>query len=272
MHPPLPKSHKGRYPFRIGTTSFIHPDHIVPNVEALAPFLDEIEITLFESKPDSMPPPADIAALKDLARRYGVRYNIHLPLDISITSSDDAEGEAAVAALRGVIDLTRSLSPTTWTLHLPYAETDRTSEAVREWQNRTRDRLGKLLAGDPVPPERVSLENLDYPPEWLDPFLQTFGCAVCLDIGHLITNGYDWSAAFEAYLPITTVIHLSGMEGGKDHKSLHLLPEADARRLVSLLRNYTGSVILEIFSYADLLSSLEYFERIWQESGEEATP
>jgi hypothetical protein len=31
------------YPFRLGTASFIHPDHIVPNVEALAPFLDERE-------------------------------------------------------------------------------------------------------------------------------------------------------------------------------------------------------------------------------------
>ena len=201
-----------------------------------------------------------------------MRYNIHLPLDIAVTATDEAEGEAAVAILRGVIDLTRSLAPTTWTLHLPYTEPDRRVQTVNAWQDRTHGRLRKLLAGDHAPPERISLENLDYPPEWLDPFIRSFGCAVCLDIGHLITNGYDWPAAFEAYLPITSVIHLSGMEGGKDHKSLHLLPEADGRRLVSLLRNYTGSVMLEIFSHADLLSSLEHFERLWTEADGEAAP
>lgn len=272
MHPLLPQSYKNRYPFKLGTTSFIHPDHIVPNVEALAPFLDEIEITLFESRPCSLPPPSEIAALKDLARRCGVRYNIHLPLDIAITAADGAEGEAAVETLRGVIDLTRPLSPTTWTLHLPYIESDRRPLTRNAWRDRTLGRLQKLLAGGHVPPERISLENLDYPPEWLNPFIQAFGCAVCLDIGHLITNGYDWAAAFDQYLPNASVIHLSGMEGGKDHKSLHLLPEADGRRLVSLLRNYRGSVMLEIFSHADLLSSLDHFERLWREAPEETAP
>jgi sugar phosphate isomerase/epimerase len=270
MYPSLPRPYKGQFPFRLGTTSFIHPDHIVPNVEALGPYLDEIEITIFESDPASLPPPSDIAALSERSRRDGLRYNIHLPLDIAITAADEAEGIAAVSALRGVIDLTRSLDPTTWTLHLPYPEPDRSANSRKIWQERTLRRLDDFFSGNPAPPESLSLENLDYPPEWLDPFIDRFGCAVCLDIGHLITNGYDWERAFTDYLPLTSVVHLSGMEGGKDHKSLHLLPQADGRRLASLLRNYTGSVMLEIFSHSDLLSSLDYFERIWRENQEEA--
>lgn len=272
MHPPLPRSHKGRYPFRLGATSFIYPDHIVPNVEALAPFLDEIELTLFEAAPASLPPPSDIAALIALASRFGVKYNVHLPLDIAITDPDPAEGDAAVQTLRNVIDLARPLAPTTWTLHLPYLEPDRTPESLNAWQVRTLERLGSLLSGDAVPPETISLENLDYPPDWLDPFIDAFGCAVCLDIGHLITNGYDWRAAFAAYLPLASIIHLSGMEGGKDHKSLHLLPEADAVSLISLIQGFKGSVMLEIFSHPDLVSSLDFFDRMWRETRGRTAP
>jgi hypothetical protein len=37
--------------FRLGTTSFIVPDHIIPNVMKLGYFFDEIELLVFESDP-----------------------------------------------------------------------------------------------------------------------------------------------------------------------------------------------------------------------------
>ncbi len=46
---PVPKSYKGSYQFRLGTTSFIYPDHYLPNVKMLGPYLNEIELLLFES-------------------------------------------------------------------------------------------------------------------------------------------------------------------------------------------------------------------------------
>ena len=55
MYPPLPKSYKGMFPFKIGTTSFIYPDNYVQNVNMLAPYLDEIELIFFESIPNSLP-------------------------------------------------------------------------------------------------------------------------------------------------------------------------------------------------------------------------
>ena len=55
MYPALPKSYKGIFPFKIGTTSFIYPDGYVQNVKMLAPYLDEIELILFESAPGSLP-------------------------------------------------------------------------------------------------------------------------------------------------------------------------------------------------------------------------
>lgn len=42
----LPDSLKGIFPFRLGTTSFIIPDDILPNVEFLSDKVDDIEIQI----------------------------------------------------------------------------------------------------------------------------------------------------------------------------------------------------------------------------------
>jgi len=39
----------GRTPFRVGATSYVLPDHILPNVEYLAPMVDDVELVLFET-------------------------------------------------------------------------------------------------------------------------------------------------------------------------------------------------------------------------------
>ena len=46
----LPKSYKKMFPFKLATTSYIYPDHIIPNVTTFAPFLDEMELVLFERR------------------------------------------------------------------------------------------------------------------------------------------------------------------------------------------------------------------------------
>ena len=63
MHPALPKSYKSMFPFKIGTTSFIYPDNYVRNVNMLAPYLDEIELILFENTPSSLPSKHEIKEL-----------------------------------------------------------------------------------------------------------------------------------------------------------------------------------------------------------------
>jgi len=60
MYPSLPKSYKGLYPFKIGTTSFIYPAGYAQNVKMLGPYVDEIELLLFEGAPDSLPSTQEI--------------------------------------------------------------------------------------------------------------------------------------------------------------------------------------------------------------------
>ena len=84
MYPALPKSYKGLYQFRLGTTSFIYPDHYLPNVKMLGPYLNEIELLLFESAYDSLPSKHEIKELSILAEEFDITYDIHLPIDISL--------------------------------------------------------------------------------------------------------------------------------------------------------------------------------------------
>ncbi|MCK5203629.1 MAG: hypothetical protein KAR15_07150, partial [Desulfobacterales bacterium] len=101
----MARSYKGIFPFKLGTTSFIYPDHYIPNVKMLGPYLDEIELLLFESLPgDALPSKAIIAELSHLAREYGLTYNIHLPTDVSISDEKPEKQQHAVNTVLSVID------------------------------------------------------------------------------------------------------------------------------------------------------------------------
>jgi len=59
--------------FRLGTTSFIYPDHILPNVRKTGALFEEIEILVFESIPETvLPQKTEIAELAALSRDLDV--------------------------------------------------------------------------------------------------------------------------------------------------------------------------------------------------------
>jgi hypothetical protein len=73
---------KNRFPFRLGTTSYIIPEEILPNVLFLADKVDDIELVLFESDEFSnLPDETTVKRLKEIADRSDLTYTIHLPLD-----------------------------------------------------------------------------------------------------------------------------------------------------------------------------------------------
>jgi sugar phosphate isomerase/epimerase len=78
------------FPFRIGTTSYIIPDEIIPNVRYLAGLVDDIELVLFEvdEGPNNLPDAAAIKELQSLAARHQLTYTVHLPLDLQLAGAD----------------------------------------------------------------------------------------------------------------------------------------------------------------------------------------
>jgi sugar phosphate isomerase/epimerase len=263
MHPALPKSYKSMFPFKIGTTSFIYPDNYVRNVNMLAPYLDEIELIFFESTPNSLPTNHEIKELFSLANEYDLSYNIHLPLDISLGAPDVSIRHFAIETIKQVMDLTASLSATTYTLHLPYDEIDFENERIKRWKERTYHSMDTLCTFG-FNNRIISIETLNYPLEWVEDILIDFNLSVCMDLGHLILYGLDMKDVFDTYKNRTSIIHLHGANERQDHQPLDLLSKSNLKTILEMLKQFEGIVSIEVFSYEHLKASLKYLESVWK--------
>ncbi|MEJ2730898.1 MAG: cobamide remodeling phosphodiesterase CbiR [Deltaproteobacteria bacterium] len=269
MYPFLSKSYRGVFPFNIGTTSFIYPDDYVPNVKMLGPYLENIELLLFESQhTDALPSRQVINELTALAKHFNLTYNVHLPTDISISSRDPQQQRLAVETIIRVADRVQPLNPTTLTLHVPYNETSSDESGLKSWQERVINNLKQILAGG-TPGQLISIENLDYPFEILDPIICDLDLTICLDYGHLILQGDDIDTFFKTYAAKTAIIHLYGVAVNHFHFALDRLPEKFLPPIMGLLANFKGTVSMEVFSYADLDASLKFMEKCWDHQQKE---
>jgi len=259
----LPKPYKGIYPFKIGTTSFIYQDGYVPNVKMLGPYMDEIELLLFESKPGSLPKKNEINELSLLSKEFDITYNIHLPTDIFVGDKDPSVRQFAVETILHVLDLTSPLNPLNCTLHLSYDELSLKKENILKWQELTYQTI-KQLINYGVKAEDISIENLNYPFEWIEDIVRAFNFNICMDIGHLIVCDRDINAFFNSYSDNISIIHLHGVENGHDHISLERLSGVRVGQIMEILKKFKKVVSIEVFSYDDLFTSLEFLEKCWK--------
>jgi sugar phosphate isomerase/epimerase len=263
MYPLLSKSYKGAFPFSLGTTSFIYPDDYAPNVKMLGPYLENIELLLFESNyTGALPSKNAIRELAGLAKDFNLTYNVHLPTDISISSRDPQQQRIAVETISRVAERVAPLNPTTLTLHVPYDEASLDKNDVKSWQERAIKNLAKILANG-IPGRLISVENLDYPFEFLVPLISELDLTICFDCGHLILHGDDIEEFFNTYSAKTAIIHLYGVAQNHFHGALDQLPEEFIIPTTRVLKKFNGIVSLEVFSYAHLDASLKFMEKCW---------
>ena len=263
--PNLPRSWKQRYPFRLGTTSFIYPAGYRENVTRLGPHLDEIELLMFESRPSSRPDEALVHDLRQLGQSHGVTYNIHLPNDLDLTHTDGRLRRQACQTLKAFVAALAPLNPTVYVLHLPPPNKMSRGDDLLVWQHTAAKTLEDILESG-LAPRRLALENLFFPFEWLTPLVERFDLGVCLDIGHLALQEADLEAFLTQHGRRIMITHLHGLCHGKDHSSLGGLPPDYRPLLTQWLRSFKGSVSLEVFGFDPLLTSLNCLDN-WMSSG-----
>jgi len=257
------KSYKGLYPFRLATTSFIYPAGYADNVEAIGPFVDEIELLFFETLTgDRSALHAEVQRLLGLSERLTLSFNVHLPTDVCPSHASKIKRQAAVDALKQVTELTSPLSPSTWTLHLPFEGSFLNMEHVKRWQDRSLQGVTAFLDSGIVP-QSISVETLDYPFELAEPIISELGLSVCMDVGHHIVHGFDYQALFKRLAERITILHLHGVEGHNDHLSLDRLTPQHTAAILEVLKQFKGVASIEVFSYSQLKSSLEFLEKNW---------
>ncbi len=256
---------KNLFDFKLSTTSFIYPDNIIPNVKKLGSVFDEIELLIFESMPlKVLPSVQEIQELKYLADEFGLTYNVHLPVDISLTAVSKSQRDQAVEIILNVLDLVSPLDVTTHTLHLEYQGINIGID--KDWYKRGFDAMGKLVQSMEKP-DIISLETLDYPFELVEPIIDKYDLSVCVDAGHLIKYGYSIKSIFEKYHDKIPLIHLHGVDFSKtpprDHVSLDKTPGDKLVDTFEVLKKFHGVVSLEVFNKKDLVSSLAWLDTLF---------
>jgi len=255
---------KRRFPFRLGTTSYIVPAEILPNVRMLADRLDDVEIVLFESDEISNLPSAEaVSELARIAREKDLSYTIHLPIDIRLGAADEAVRRASVEKCLRVMRLTRPLAPFAYVAHF-HAEEGRSREKlpaadIDRWRGAL-DRSVKDLLSTEVEPAELCVETLAYPFELVEEIVARNRLSICLDLGHLLLYGYDVSDNMERYMGQTRVVHLHGLAEGKDHRDISKIEPVLLGSLIERLCVEDGVqrvVTIEVFGKADFERSME---------------
>jgi sugar phosphate isomerase/epimerase len=253
----MPTSLKQRYPFRLATTSFIHPAEYSVNVRRLAPLVDEIELLFLER--DHLPLESEIGELKELAGALDITYNIHLPMDISLADPSPSIRSRSRDAILKALELVATLEASTHTLHVTFQERDNHPDTVKAWQERAVKSLAQLLDKTPLKARCLSVETLDFPPMWLAPIVMQLNLPVCVDAGHVIRFGFDLQETLDVFAQRIDIFHLHGVTGTQDHRALnHMAPEF-RQILAPALKDFRGSACLEVFSFQDLMDSLDSF-------------
>jgi sugar phosphate isomerase/epimerase len=265
----------GAYPFRLGTSSYIIPDEILPNVRYLADQVDDVELVLFEvdDGPNNLPGPQAIRELAELARDHNLTYTVHLPLDLRLGAAGEVQ-HVSLQKARRVIECTRELSPWAFVLHLE-GRAERLSKdpkTLANWQEQAVRAL-ELVAGWAGSPQLLAVENLEgYPPDFNFPVLERIQAGICLDIGHLWLDGHAPLEWMHTVQPRLRVIHMHGI-GERDHQSLGLMQPAQIDAVLGYLvdQTYQGVLTLELFSEPDFKDSLktirESISRIRRQTG-----
>jgi sugar phosphate isomerase/epimerase len=239
--------------YRLGSTSYVWPADILPNVRRLGPLVDDVELVLFEVDDYSnLPGAATVSELGDLSQGHDLTYTVHLPLDLTLAHPPSLEKAGRVIAC------TRDLAPWAFVLHLDgkRVESNPEPEVLALWQQEAYRVLDSLteMVGDAA---LLCVENLEnYAPECFVPLLEQIPVGLCVDVGHLWLTGRDPLPFLDEHLDRTRVIHLHGI-GERAHQSLAHQGTERVAPVLELLRkrSYQGVVTLEVFGRTDFFSS-----------------
>ena len=246
-----------KIPFRIGTSSYIYPDNIIPNVRKLKKRVDDIELVLFEMPDESnIPSREELKELMRIAKESDLSYTVHMPLDINLGSITENKRMHSAIKVTELIDYLSILKPHAYIVHFNLRKL--AEKNINLWQGRINDSLSHILKKTRIDSSKIAVENLDYPFSYAEDIIAHGNLSVCIDIGHLINTKNDAQEHLSKHLNRAKVIHLHGVNKKRDHTSLKYLDKRLIKSIWKLLNdnNYRGVLTLEVFSEGDFEESI----------------
>jgi sugar phosphate isomerase/epimerase len=257
-------------PFQISAPSMVFGEDRLKNVRILGGLVDNVEIVLFFTPSlHNIPDHREIEILKEIGEKKNVTFTVHLPASLEIASSEKRKREESVQLAMELCLKFEDLNPKHYVLHVPFSPPTLVpvpglyfkpgqGHEWDEWTERASESL-ELLHGVLVDAQRLLVENINYSPYFLDPFLKEGYCMLCLDLGHLMLGRENVIGLMERYLNVTTEIHIHGVEGDREHLSLGVLPGDKVQKWLTYLTetHFNGILNVEVFSPTDLQESME---------------
>ena len=254
---------KGRYPWRLGTTSFIIPAGMNENVRLLSSLVDDVQLLFFESRANSqLAHPLDIDLLERLAGEHDLTYTVHLPIDLRLGSPSRRLRDEAIVEIFDLMTELAPLAPSCFDLHLlPEHDMDES-----QWLAFLDDSLGTLAARLGDERGKIAVENIDYPFQPARSLALDHGFSLCLDFGHGVRHGEDLDRMLND-IPRSAHIHYHGVANGRDHKAVDANQDKLSILLAEKLSDYSfsGAVTLEVYSMDRLRESCRTLAKVWKE-------
>jgi sugar phosphate isomerase/epimerase len=244
-----------RFPFRIGTTSYIIEAGILENLKWLSGKVEEVELVLFETlELSNIPTASEVKGLKLAADDAGLAFTVHIPGDLELGSPDRPLRENSIERFKRIVGLTVPLSPICWVLHISLPPD---GEDLEVYLDRLKESMRPLI-GEFSSSRDLAIENIHRTFEVEPPLIEEFDTSVCIDIGHLLVFGNDVAGHLDRWMPRCRNIHLHGIKDGRDHESLACLPEGFLSALFRRLYREPGleTVTMEIFGAENFKSSI----------------
>ncbi len=248
---------------------------IVENAEILATLVDNVEIVLFHTPTqNNYLSRRDIAKLSEISRQTGVSYTVHLPTALEVASTDYRRRKESVRLAKALIEQTLDFKPLHYILHVPYSPPTLVYEpgmyfkriSSSAWQNWLRRATGSLIEITTVigKAAELLLENINYSVCYLEPLVQKRFCGLCLDVGHLLLGQEPVTPEIVRHREVIREIHIHGVKGHTDHHTLSILPQKRLSKWLQQMANmgFSGICNLEVFSPADLKSSVDLIDQI----------
>ncbi len=254
---------KGRYPWRLGATSFVVSAGMDENVHFLSSLVDDVQLLFFESRSNSkLENPFDIRFLERLAGGHDLSYTVHLPIDLHLGSHSRRIRHEAIEEIIDLMTKLAPLAPSCFDLHL----LRELNVAESRWLDCLNDSLAELA--DRLGHERgkIAIENIDYPFQSVRSLVLNHGFSLCLDFGHGLRYGEDLEQMLND-IPQAAHIHYHGAAEGRDHLAVDSHQDEMSVGLAEKLSDYcfSGVVTLEVYSLDRLQESCLTLAKAWKE-------
>ncbi len=254
------EGYKNRFPFKLGTTSYILPvkeDNLSANVKFLKDRFDLIQLLFMgrEYLGEIMSPPI-ISDLRKMREESGVTYTVHLPADLDLLNSQKDAFEASVDVIENIMERTMSLNIEGYVLHVDRFVNGIARAGLDEEEHRNFSQalksISKRIGGEA---KKIYIENTTYDLLYFkDPVLES-PFPVCMDAGHLFFLNQDFDQFVKSFGPRVGQIHLHGHINGRDHKAIDTLGSGAVDKIVGFQKRYSCPMILEVFNLEDLSRS-----------------